>query len=512
MPGYVDNLPVCGKLGCLTGEAALDHMDTLGTSRSAAQAPARTRAHAASYRAISSVATATPHSATTEPTHAASTRVVSRTVIWGWTGRVRELSPHYIEGTRSRPGLSSFTAPVRKVLKYLGPAFVVSVAYMDPGNFGTNITAGSKFGYSLLWVLLWSNTIGILFQTLSAKLGIATGLTLPEQCARLFKPGVNWLLWCIGMAAAVATNLAEVLGGALGFYLLFGIPLPFGAALTCCISSAILALGDRGQKLLEMVIAGLVSVIGTCYVIELFFVKPDWSAIGRGILVPSLTGQSLYVAAGMLGATVMPHVIYLHSHLVLVRRKPDREAMKEHLFLEKVDVFVAMNTAFVINSAMVVMSSATFYVLGVAVETIEEAHKTLAPLLGNLSSSAFALALLCSGLSSTSVGIHAGEIIANGFVGLRIRPWVARLATVVPAVAIIMIGWDPVKVLVLSQVCLSFALPAAIIPLLLITGRRDIMGQFVNDTPTAVTGWVLTGLIVLLNVALIVETLLGGFR
>lgn len=489
----------------------MDQMDALGTSRAVAPAPARPAVPMASCRTISGAVSVASHCANSETANAITGEVLSSTTIWKGTSGATGLSRRCTEGTQVRPGSASFTTTIRKVLKYLGPAFVVSVAYMDPGNFGTNITAGSKFGYSLLWVLLWSNMFAILFQTLSAKLGIATGLTLPEQCARLFKPGVNRLLWCVGVASAVATNLAEVLGGALGFYLLFGIPLPLGAAITCCTSSAILAVGDRGQRLSEMVISGLVSVIGVCYVLELFLVKPDWSAIGRGTLIPSLTGRSLYVAAGMLGATVMPHVIYLHSHLVLVRRKPDREAMKEHLFLEKVDVFVAMNTAFVINSAMVVMSSATFYVLGVAVETIEEAHRTLAPLLGNFSSSAFALALLCSGLSSTAVGIHAGEIITRGFVGLRIRPWVARLGTVVPAVAIIMIGWDPVKVLVLSQVCLSFALPAAIIPLLLITGRRDIMGQFVNDTPTAVTGWVVAGLIVILNAALIVETLLGGF-
>lgn len=489
----------------------MDQMDTFGTSRAVAPASARTAVSTASSETTSNAVALTSHWANSETTDAVAAQVVRSTTVWKSTGRATDLSRHYIEGTEARPGSGSFTTVIRKILKYLGPAFVVSVAYMDPGNFATNITAGSEFGYSLLWVLLWSNMFAILFQTLSAKLGIATGLTLPEQCARLFKPGVNRLLWCIGVAAAVATNLAEVVGGALGFYLLFGVPLPFGAAITCCISSAILSLGDRGQRLSEMVIAGLVSVIGICYVIELFLVKPDWSAVGCGTLVPSLPAESLYVAAGMLGATVMPHVIYLHSHLVLVRRKPDREAMKEHLFLEKVDVLAAMNAAFVINSAMVVMSSATFYALGVVVETIEEAHKTLAPLLGNLSSSAFALALLCSGLSSTTVGIHAGEIIVNGFVGLRIRPWIARLATVVPAVAIILIGWDPVEVLVLSQVCLSFALPAAIIPLLLITGRRDVMGQFVNDARTAFTGWVVAGLIVLLNVTLIVETLLGGF-
>ncbi|MBE3519946.1 MAG: Nramp family divalent metal transporter [Firmicutes bacterium] len=484
-------------------------MDAPVASTAVASASAGGAVPTPSFRTTSNAVRVAPHCANSETANVVTGQVVASTTIWKGTGGATDLLRRCTDGIHMRPRSASFATTIRKVLKYLGPAFVVSVAYMDPGNFGTNITAGSQFGYSLLWVLLWSNMFAILFQTLSAKLGIATGLTLPEQCARLFKPGVNRLLWCVGVASAVATNLAEVLGGALGFYLLFGMPLPLGTVITCCTSSAILALGDRGQRLSEMVIAGLVSVIGVCYVLELFLVKPDWSAIGRGILVPSLTGQSLYVVAGMLGATVMPHVIYLHSHLVLVRRKADREAMKEHLFLEKVDVFVAMNTAFVINSAMVVMSSATFYVLGVAVETIEEAHKTLAPLLGNLSSSAFALALLCSGLSSTAVGMHAGQIVANGFVGLRIRPWMARLATVVPAVAIIMIGWDPVKVLVLSQVCLSLALPGAIIPLLLITGKRDVMGQFVNDTPTAVTGWVVAGLIVILNAALIVETLLG---
>ena len=404
------------------------------------------------------------------------------------------------------PGARS--SRLTRVLAFIGPAFVVSVAYMDPGNFATNIVAGSRFNYQLIWVLLWSNAFAILLQTLSAKLGIATGRSLPEHCRELFSTRVNWFLWSVGVVAVMATDLAEFLGGALGFFLLFGIPVTWGAVLTAIISYLILALDRYGQKWVELAISALVSVISISYVVELFLAKPQWDRIAYHTLVPLLEKDSILVAVGMLGATVMPHVIFLHSHLVQSRRSGEGEAIKEHLFAEKVDISVAMNVAFVINAAMVVVSAATFYARGLAVDSIEVAHKTLEPLLGSLSAGAFAVALLASGLSSSAVGTMAGDVIVGGFIkGLTVPTWAKRLITMLPALIIISLGFNPVQVLVLSQVTLSFALPAAIIPLLLITNRRDVMGQFTNTGATRVSGWVIVGLIFLLNAALVVLTL-----
>lgn len=394
------------------------------------------------------------------------------------------------------------------ILRFMGPAFVVSVAYMDPGNFGTNITAGSAFNYSLLWVLLWSNLFAVFLQTLSAKLGIATGADLPAICRREFSRPANWILWTSGTLAAIATNLAEFLGGALGFYLLFGVPPLWGAVLTGIIAYGILELSKYGQEHVELAISGLVSVISLCFVIEIFLVDPSWPSIALHTLVPSLDRDSLFVAVGMLGATVMPHVIYLHSRLVLSRRNGEYTD-REHLTLEKIDVFVAMNIAFVINAAMVVVSAATFHSRGLLVDSIEVAHQTLTPLLGRLSGVAFGTALLASGLSSSAVGTYAGQVIVEGFVNLRMPLWLRRAITIVPAVAIIAIGLNPVSVLVTSQVILSFALPAAIVPLLILTGRRGVMGQFVNDRRTSVAGWLVCTLIIMLNAALLWSTLAG---
>ena len=383
---------------------------------------------------------------------------------------------------------------------------------MDPGNFATNITAGSRFNYQLIWVILWSNVFAIVLQTLSAKLGIVTGKSLPEHCRELFSARVNWFLWVVGVVAAMATDLAEFLGGALGFYLLFGIPVTWGALLTGIISYLILALDRYGQRWVELAISALVSVISVSYVVELFLAKPEWDRIAYHTLVPLLGRDSVLVAVGMLGATVMPHVIFLHSHLVQSRRSQEAEAIRHHLFAEKVDVSVAMNIAFIINAAMVVVSAATFYARGLEIDSIELAHKTLEPLLGPLSAGAFGVALLASGLSSSAVGTLAGDVIMGGFVkGIAVPTWVKRLTTMLPALAIISLGLNPMRVLVLSQVTLSFALPAAIVPLLLITSRRDVMGPFTNSRPVRMVGWVIVGLVVLLNAALVVLTLVDGY-
>lgn len=403
------------------------------------------------------------------------------------------------------PGLDSdkIRAKAKGLLKYLGPAFVVSVAYMDPGNFGTNITGGSHFGYMLLWVILWSNIMAIFVQIMSAKLGIATGGNLPDHCGRAFSRPVNWGLWSVATVAAMATDLAEFLGGVLGFHLLLKIPLGWAAVLTVIVTYVICHMEKYGQRVVEKVITAMVAVISVAYVWELFIARPDWRAAGYHLAVPMLTPDSVLVAVGMLGATVMPHVIYLHSYLVQPRRSCDLADCRHHLKMAKIDVFIAMNMAFVVNAAMVIVSAAVFNANGYEIDSIEGAYRTLGPLLGEMAAAAFGAALLASGLSSATVGTMAGQVILGGFVGLDIPINVRRVITMLPGFAIILMGVNPIIALVLSQVTLSFALPAAVIPLMLITSRRDIMGEFVNSRATKIAGWVIVTLIIALNCALL---------
>lgn len=409
------------------------------------------------------------------------------------------------------PQRVNLPARVRHLLKYLGPAFIVSVAYIDPGNFGTNIAGGSKFNYSLLWVILWSNLMAIFLQTLSAKLGIAAGQNLPQICARTFSKPVNWMLFTVAGVAAMATELAEILGAALGFYLLFGIPLTFAALLTGVATLFIVSLQRYGQQIVEVVIVCLVAVICAAYIVELFLAKPFWPDVAWHTLVPSLAnGEALLVAVGMLGATVMPHVLYLHSDLVQHRNgwNDSREAAR-HLRLEKMDIIIAMNIAFLVNAAMVIVSAAVFYSSGTGCGTIEQAHHSLTPLLGPMSAGAFGIALLASGLSSSAVGTMAGQTITEGFVNLNIPLWLRRLMIILPGTAVICLGMNPMKVLIISQVVLSFALPGAVIPLLIVTGRPEIMGGLVNKKAARITGWVIAVIIIALNILLLFLTLIG---
>lgn len=400
----------------------------------------------------------------------------------------------------------------RQLLTFLGPAFIVSVAYIDPGNFATNISGGSVFNYNLLWVILWSNLMAIFLQSMSAKLGIATGYNLPEMCGKLFKRKTNWTLWACAEFAAMATDLAEFLGGTLGFYLLFRIPMVYAGLLTGVITFAIVYMEKYGQRVVEVIISVLVAIICIGYGIELFLAKPDWVQVGLHTLIPSLpNGQAVLIAVGMLGATVMPHVIYLHSQLVQSRNKDlTDEDKKKHLRMEKLDITIAMNIAFVVNAAMVVVSAAVFFRNGMVVDTIEQANKSLEPLLGTLSSGAFGIALLASGLSSSAVGTMAGQTIMKGFVGLNIPINVRRLVTMTPAMIIIALGINPMKALVLSQVTLSFALPLAIIPMLMITKRKELMGSLVNKPITNVIGWIITSVILGLNAVLLFLTFTGN--
>lgn len=407
---------------------------------------------------------------------------------------------------------SQISSRLKQLLKYLGPAFIVSVAYVDPGNFATNICGGSKFNYSLIWVVLWSNLMAIFLQTISAKLGIATGANLPEMCSRIFGRATNWILWVAAEVAAMATDLAEFLGGALGLYLLFQIPLIYAAYITGVLTFIIVFLEKYGQRVVEIVIAALVTVISVAYALELFLAKPDWAQVGLHTLIPSLpNGEALYIAVGMLGATVMPHVIYLHSQLVQSRQTPQTDSQKrKHFKLERFDIVLAMNIAFLVNAAMVIVSASVFYSAGIEVNSIEQAHQSLAPLLGTLSSAAFGIALLASGLSSSAVGTLAGQTIMKGFVNLNIPLTARRLVTMAPAIIIISLGVNPIKALIFSQVVLSFALPLAIIPLMLITRRQDIMGALVNKPVTNIVGWVITAIIIALNAVLIYLTLTGS--
>ncbi|HEY5524021.1 MAG TPA: Nramp family divalent metal transporter, partial [Clostridium sp.] len=311
---------------------------------------------------------------------------------------------------------------LKQLLKFLGPAFVVSVAYIDPGNFATNISGGSKFNYTLIWVILCSNLMAIFLQTMSAKLGIATGHNLPEMCAKVFSKTVNWIFWIVAEIGAMVTDLAEFLGGTLGLYLLFHIPMIYAGLLTGLITFIICYMEKYGQKAIEIIISILVAVIGIAYIIELFLAKPDWTQVGIHTLIPMLpNGEAVLIAVGMLGATVMPHVIYLHSHLVQHRSTDSSvEGKLIHLKMEKIDIAIAMNIAFIVNAAMLVVSAAVFYRNGMAVNTIQQAHKSLQPLLGSLSSGAFGMALLASGISSSVVGTLAGQTIMKGFVNLSI--------------------------------------------------------------------------------------------
>jgi manganese transport protein len=395
--------------------------------------------------------------------------------------------------------------------RYFGPAFVASVAYIDPGNFAANIEGGSRFGYSLLWVLLWSNLMAIVVQYLSAKLGIATGKTLPQNCRAHFSRPVNFGLWIAAEISAISTDLAEFLGAALGFYLLFGVNLFVAALVTTVLVFLILMIELYGFRRLEQVIMAFVFVVASCYAIEIFLVSPHWRSVAFHVIVPQINSQSIYVAVAMLGATVMPHVVYLHSALVQARAKEDSFRCPtgqwlgkfRHLKYELIDVMAAMNGAWLVNSAMIIMAAAAFFSGGYDVTTIEQAHLTLRPLLGGLSATAFALALFFSGLSSSTVGTMAGQVIIEGFLDIKFSVFLRRLITVIPALVVIGIKLDTLKILILSQVVLSFTLPFALVPLILLTRRESVMGDLVNSRRTNVLSYLVVGVIIALNLLLL---------
>jgi manganese transport protein len=400
-----------------------------------------------------------------------------------------------------------------RLLPFLGPAFIASVAYVDPGNFATNIQGGAQFGYVLLWVVMASNLMAMLIQALSAKLGIATGLNLAEHCRAHLPQPVVWGMWLLMEIVAIATDLAEFLGAALGFNLLFSIPLWLAGILTAVATFLILGLERYGFRPLEAVISVLVGIIAASYLIETVLDKPDWGQVLFHAVVPQFSGpESVLLATGILGATVMPHVIFLHSSLTQGRVVVRDPVQLRRLFrYEVVDVIIAMGVAGLINAAMLIMAAATFHQAGMHdVGTIEEAHRTLEPLLGSAASWVFAISLLASGLSSSSVGTMSGQIIMQGFLHRQIPVWIRRLVTMVPSLIVIGIGLDPTRTLVISQVVLSFGLPFAIVPLIWFTGRRDLMGVLVNRRLTTVLVSVIAALIVALNLYLLVQVFSGG--
>jgi manganese transport protein len=402
---------------------------------------------------------------------------------------------------------------ISNLIPFLGPAFIASVAYVDPGNFATNIQAGSKFGYTLLWVILASNLMAMVIQTLSAKLGIATGYNLAELCRKHFPTPIVWAMWVLMELVAMSTDLAEFLGAALGFNLLLGIPLFAGALLTAVATFLILALERYGFRPFEAIITSLLGVIALCYLIESILDKPQWGQVLFHAVVPEFKGtESVLLATGILGATVMPHVIFLHSALTQGRIVVHNPEKKRRLFrYELADVCIAMGIAGLVNMAMLIMAAAVFFRKGLFdIGTIEQAHLTLEPLLGPAAGAVFGISLLAAGLSSSTVGTSAGQVIMQGFLKRHIPVWVRRLVTMLPSLIVIALAFDPTTTLVMSQVVLSFGLPFAIIPLVLFTSRKDIMGALVNHHITTIIAGIFTGLIVVLNIYLIYGVIFGG--
>ncbi|HEU4979408.1 MAG TPA: Nramp family divalent metal transporter, partial [Solirubrobacteraceae bacterium] len=397
---------------------------------------------------------------------------------------------------------------LRGTLAMLGPAFVACVAYVDPGNFATNIAGGAKHGYLLLWVLLAANLMAMLIQNLSAKVGIATGRNLPELC-RIHYPGAARGLWVQAELIAMATDLAEFVGAAIALNLLFGVPLFAAGVITAIVAFALLGLQARGHRRFEVAITGLLGIIMLGFLYDTLKIGFDAGAAARGF-VPHFAGsESVLLATGILGATVMPHVIYLHSALTQDRVAPRDEGERRALLrFQRLDVSIAMGLAGLVNMAMLVTAAALFHDSGhTGVDTIEGAHSAFRTLASPGAALAFALALLASGLASSSVGTYAGQVVMQGFIARTIPIVLRRLVTMAPALIVLAIGVDPSRALVLSQVVLSFGIPFALVPLVLLTRRADVMGALVNRRTTTALAALVAALIIALNVFLLVETL-----
>jgi manganese transport protein len=412
--------------------------------------------------------------------------------------------PSQLEELRSR-------GRMRGTLALLGPAFVACVAYVDPGNFATNIAGGAQYGYLLLWVLLAANLMAMLIQNLSGKIGIATGRNLPELCREHFPRPVAWGLWVQAELIAMATDLAEFVGAAIALNLLFGVPLFPAGLMTAVIAFGILALQGAGYRRFEAVIAGLLGLIILGFLYDTLQIGFDAGDAAKGF-IPGFAGtDSILLATGILGATVMPHVIYLHSALTQNRVRPrDDHERRALLRFQRLDVTLAMGIAGLVNMSMLIIAASLFNESGLTdLDSIEEAHTQFGLLVGGGTALAFALALLASGFASSSVGTYAGQVVMQGFIARTIPLTLRRLVTMTPALIVLGIGLDPSRSLVISQVVLSFGIPFALVPLVLLTRRRDIMGALVNRPLTTAVGAVVAALIIALNGFLLFETFFG---
>jgi manganese transport protein len=404
---------------------------------------------------------------------------------------------------------------LRRLFAFVGPAYLVSVGYMDPGNWATDIEGGARFGYTLIWVLLMSNLMAVLLQTLSARLGIVTGYDLAQGCRREYPRALTVLLWLFAEVAIAATDLAEVIGTIIGLNLLFRLPLIWGCMVVAFDTFLLLAIQRLGIRKMEAFIVMMVGTIGACLFIEVFIARPEWSSIVRGI-IPHLEPGALYVAIGIIGATVMPHNLYLHSSLVQSRVVSNTfTGKREACTFNFIDSAVALNIAFFINAAIMIMAAADFYSRGIVVTEIQQAHALLSRILGeNIAPVAFAVALLAAGQSSTLTGTISGQIVMEGFLNLRMQPWLRRLLTrgmaLIPAVGVIIMSGDEgiYKLLILSQVILSLQLPFAVVPLVHFTSDRSKMGDFTNPAWVKLIAWVVASIIIALNLKLVFDNML----
>ncbi|RDI41018.1 Nramp family divalent metal transporter [Falsibacillus pallidus] len=405
--------------------------------------------------------------------------------------------------------LSGKTKGWKRVLPFLGPAFVASVAYIDPGNFATNIAAGSRYGYLLLWVILFSNLMAILIQTMSAKLGIATGRNLSEVARDRFPFPVRIFLWIQAEIVIIATDLAEFIGAALGLYLLFDIPMIAAALIAAAGSFAILELQRRGLRSLEAGITGMVLIVVVAFGIQVFISRPEAGPLVAGLLTPKFEGvDSILLAAGILGATVMPHAIYLHSALTQKRVVGTNDSEKKKIFrFEFVDIIIAMALAGVINASMLIVASALFFQNGLDVSDLDVAFQKFGELISPFSAQLFGIGLLAAGLSSSTVGTLSGDVVMQGFIQKRIPIYLRRFITMLPPLVIIILGVNPTHALVLSQVVLSFGIAFALVPLILFTSDRKLMGSLVNAKWTTNIAWVIAGVIIVLNIFLLTQSL-----
>ena len=416
------------------------------------------------------------------------------------TERTRDSMQAVLAGKRRGP---------RAMLACAGPAVIASIAYMDPGNFATNIQAGARYGYTLLWVVVLANLVAMLFQSLSAKLGLATGRNLAELCRDRLPRRYVIAMWLVSEAAAMATDLAEFVGGSIGISLLLHLPMMPAMFITAIVTYALLQFESRGFRPLELAIAALIGVIGLSYVVELMMTHVEWGALAIHALSPSIPDKNaLTLAVGIVGATVMPHVLFLHSGLtqqrIPVRDVRERAALVRY---SNVEVIVALGVAGLVNMTMVVMASGAFHVGHPDTAEIETAWRTLSPVLGSAAAAVFLAALIASGISSSVVGTMAGQMIMQGFIGVRIPVWARRLVTIIPAFVVVSLGVDATRALVLSQVALSVALPLPMIALVWFTSRGDVMGPFRNRWITSLTAIVCTVVVLGLNMLLIAQSL-----